>query len=156
MACVVTDPIEFSPERNLPPAISSAPSALNPIERIVRLDLDENGADGGQLELTFQVVINDPNLQQSLEAKVFIDRDTRALNEYEIAPSGSLTRPFAFTVPAASLGPAGTCHKVELVVSAAFTFGTRRPVEDGDVGNAVWWIRSFDDVNPDVDLATCP
>ncbi len=164
MACVVTDPIAFPDEANVPPSIVSRALAANPLDKIVRFDVDQSGSspDGGAPvpnEKTFEVYVRDPNLTQRLQAKIFVDGLGTSLDR-EVPPSAQLARPFEFTV-AGSFLPltaegSGACHKVELLVSGEFRFGSREPLVDDDLAQAVWWVRSIDSGHTTVDMALCP
>lgn len=157
MACLVTESVPFPDEANVPPSIVSSAGAVNPLDEIVRFDLDSTGptdGGGGTQESRFQVQVRDPNVSQSLQAKVFVN--SASLLDREIPPMGSqLARPFEFTVPASSFSPAGNCYKVELLVSGGFRFGSRVPIDPADIAQAVWWVRSIDSGHLTVDMALC-
>ena len=157
MGCLVTENVSFPDETNVPPSVVSATSAVNPLDKIVRYDLDSTGPSdggGGTQEARFEVQVRDPNLSQSLQAKVFVN--DRSLLDREIPPMGTqLARPFEFTVPGSSFSPAGNCYRVELLVSGGFRFGSRVPIDPVDIAQAVWWVRSIDSGHLTVDMALC-
>jgi len=161
MACLVTDPIDFPEERPCPPSIGSSQSAHNRLDQVVRFNVDERGGtdDAGaptMPELTFEVVVFDCNLDQNLVARTFVDGVPNEATGRVVHNTGALRRDFDFTVPGTFFAGAGTCHKVELLVSGAFVVDDpRRPIDPDDLATAVWWVRSTDDLNTPVDMALC-
>lgn len=151
--CIATSPVDFPEFENFPPSLISQPGARYPTREIGQLNLDSPDAS---LELPLQVNVRDPNIDQTLEFRIFVDSPTPPGNDFPIDagfvdPTGEVSRPRTFTVSYDELTPAGVCHKIELVVSGAFVPGfiePRRPVEDGDVDDLTWWIRVTDADNP--------
>lgn len=162
MGCLVTESVAFPDEANVPPSIVSRVGAANPLDSIVRFNVDQATVlpDGGPLvpnELKFEVDVRDPNLTQRLLAKIFVD-NVFALDG-SMEKSGTMKRAFEFSVAGSLLMPEGSCHKIELLVSSAFDFGaaTRTTVDRDDIATAVWWVRSTrSDVSVVVDMALCP
>jgi len=162
--CLVTDKVELPEERNFPPSVITLAAEDAPtIDRIVTFDLAD-----GEPQLELPVVVRDPNVDQSLEYQLWLDFEGNNLSalvsdrDARIAATGTLERSTTLRVPATRLTPAPSCHKVELLVTAAFDGGVRfrDPVEPGDISQTVWWIRVIDSVtNPGgnaIDLSTCP
>jgi hypothetical protein len=148
VGCVTTDPITFSPEENFPPSIISQPTAEYPLRDIGDLNLDDPVEEP---ELPLEVIVRDPNIDQTLEYRIFVDSPTPPgndppIDQGEIDPTGEVERFRTFTIPYDLLTPAGVCHKVELVVSGNFASPVepRRPLEEGDVDGVTWWIRVTD------------
>jgi len=166
--CLITEPLDAPRERNLPPSIRSAASAATlPIptnlESIVSIDLERDTPEDGPAELLFPVEVRDPNLDQALFYRLFVDFDPEIGRSSPIAgdridSTSSLVRELDLTVSFRDIGAAGVCHKLELRVSSAFVDALPQydPVDPEDLAVAVWWIRVTDLVNPTVDLSTCP
>jgi len=166
--CLVTEPIDVPREENLPPSIVSAPSAVTlPIPTdlgsIVSIDLDRDTPVDGPGEALFPVEVRDPNLDQALFYRLFVDFDPElnrspAIDNNRIEPGSGLTRELDLTVPFTALGAPGRCHKLELRVSSAFvdSFPQYDAVDPQDLAVAIWWVRLTDEVRPTVDLSTCP
>ncbi len=163
MSCLVTEPIQIPEEVNLPPSIMSAPEARamgTALDQIVVFDEGD-----GAMEQEFQVVVRDPNADQSLEYQIWVDFNgslDSLVGSGTIEPTGTMDRSFAFTVRSDKLGPAAACRKVELLVSTEFDFNIdtmlRQPVEALDIAQAVWWVRVIDTGEVDrqaIDLDSC-
>lgn len=152
--CIATSPVEFNPDENFPPSIISEPGAEFPLNEIGRINLDDPLPPGEPAEMPLQVIIRDPNFDQTLQYRLFLDAPEppaveRPIQEGEIAPSGFLERPRTFTISYDELA-AGICHKIELVVVGRFISNVeqRRPEEEGDVDQATWWVEVIDSDNP--------
>jgi hypothetical protein len=150
--CIATTPVEFTEEENYPPSAISQPGAQYPLREIGQLDLD---VPVEQRELPLEVIIRDPNIDQTLEYRVFVDSPTPPGNDSPIDqdfidPSGEVERPWTFNIPYDVLTPAGECHKIELLLSGGFAspIEPRRPLEEGDVDDRTWWIEVTDSDNP--------
>ena len=135
------------PDKNYPPSIVSQPSAQYPLNRIGRLNLDDPVETP---ELFLEVIVRDPNLDQTLEYRIFLDSPPPPapeipIDEGVIEPTGFLDRPRTFPISYDSLAP-GVCHKIELVVVGQFAsfVEPRRPVEEGDFNQVAWWIEVTD------------
>jgi len=153
--CIATDRIEFDPPENFPPSIISQLEAEFPLNEIGEIDLDDPLPPGQAAEMPLQVIIRDPNFDQTLEYRIFLDAPPPPAAEFPIQqgpvdPTGFLERPSAFFIPYEALAP-GICHKIELIVAGAFASGSvepRRPVEPGDFDLATWWVEVTDDDTP--------
>jgi len=153
--CIATNTIEFDPAENFPPSIISQPLAEFPLNEIGQIDLDDPIESA---EMPLDVIIRDPNFDQTLEYRLFLDAPDppaveRPIQEGEIEPSGFLERPRTFTVSYDELAP-GECHKIELVVVGQFASNVeqRRPVEPGDVDQATWWVEVTDSDHPVIEV----
>ncbi|MDH5492232.1 MAG: hypothetical protein OEY14_09785 [Myxococcales bacterium] len=165
MSCLVIDTIEPPLEENFPPSIANDPSAWDaipptPLDSIIKVDLSELERQAIS-ELKLYVQVRDPNLHQDLNFQLFLDYPEALewiADGPPIAATGELTRHVELTVDLTRLSPPGRCHKLELLVSAAFDSRSRirEPLEPGDLAQAVWWVEVTDDTNPTVDISTCP
>ncbi|MGB5810320.1 MAG: hypothetical protein WBG86_07315 [Polyangiales bacterium] len=151
--CVTTDRIEFQLEESFPPSIVSAADADYPLNQIGALNLDDPVEAP---EALLQTVVRDPNFDETLEYRIFLDSFEpppaveRPIQEGTIGPSGFLDRFPVFAIPFTRL-EAGQCHKIELVVVGTFASGSvepRRPVIPGDFDQVTWWIRVTDADEP--------
>lgn len=156
--CIATNTIEFEPVENFPPSIISQPLADFPLNEIGELNLDDPLAPGEPAEIPLEVIVRDPNLDQTLEYRLFLDAPEppgveRPIQEAEVEPSGFVERPRTFTVSYDELAP-GECHKIELVVVGQFASNVeqRRPVEPGDVDQATWWVEVIDTDHPTIEV----
>lgn len=148
--CIATDRIEFEPVENFPPSIISQPQAEFPLNEIGEINLDDPPPVGGP-EMLLQTIIRNPNFDQTLEYRIFLDSPPPPgaelpIQEGVLEPSGFLERDGLFAIPYA-LFEAGFCHKIELVVVGQFASSVvepRRPVEPGDIDQATWWVRVTD------------
>jgi hypothetical protein len=150
--CIATSTIEFSEDENLPPSVVSQEDALYPLREIGQLDLD---VPVEAPELPLEVIVRDPNIDQTLVYRIFLDSTNPPSNtefpidQDVIPPSGELERPRTFTV-SYDLLTAGVCHKIELTVTGGFAgfIEPRRPEQEGDIDNRTWWIEVTDADNP--------
>ncbi len=156
--CIATDRIEFEPVENFPPSIISQPEAEFPLNEIGRINLDDPLPPGQAAEMRLQTIIRDPNFDQTLQYRIFLDSPPPPSSEIPILfgnidPSGFLERDSEFAIPYEVLAP-GICHKIELVVVGQFAsfVEPRRPVEPGDIDQATWWVEVTDDDNPVITL----
>jgi hypothetical protein len=155
--CIATSPVEFPEDENFPPSVISEEGAQYPLREIGELNLD---VPVEVRELPLEVIVRDPNVDQTLSYRVFVDAETvnsSPIIEDTIEPfQGEVERPNTFNIPYDFLLPAGVCHKVEVVVTGAFAPGAvepRRPVEAGDIDNRTWWIEVIDFDNPTIEEA---
>jgi hypothetical protein len=151
--CIATDRIEFEPVENFPPSIISQPEAEFPLNEIGAINIDDPPPGEGP-EMLLQTFIRDPNFDQTLQFRIFLDSPPPPASEFpilegDIPPSGFLERDGLFAIPYELLAP-GFCHKIELVVVGDFAsfVEPRRPVEPGDFDQATWWVEITDDNNP--------
>jgi len=149
--CIATNTIEFDPAENFPPSIVSQPLADFPLNEIGQINLDVTVESP---EMLLQVIIRDPNFDQTLDYRIFLDSPPPPaaelqIQEGEIDPSGFLERDSEFPIPYDLLDP-GICHKIELVVVGKFASNVekRRPEEEGDIDQATWWVEVTDSFNP--------
>jgi hypothetical protein len=147
--CIATSTIEFDPEQNFPPSVVSEATAEFPLNQIGEINLDDPVETP---EMPLQVVVRDPNFDQTLEYRMFLDSPPAPdvpFNAGEVPPSGFVERPTVFFVPY-DLLTAGECHRIELVVVGAFDsfVEPRRPAEEGDFDNVTWWVEVIDSDNP--------
>jgi len=151
--CIATSTIEFDPAENFPPSIISQPLAEFPLNEIGEINLDDPVESP---EMPLQVIIRDPNFDQTLDYRIFLDAPPPPaaelqIQEGEIDPTGFLERPSEFFISYDELAP-GECHKIELVVVGKFASNVekRRPEEEGDVDLATWWVEVIDTDNPTI------
>lgn len=156
--CIATSTIEFEPVENFPPSIVSQPLANFPLNEIGRINLDDPLPPGEPAEMPLQVIIRDPNFDQTLEYRIFLDPPPPPAAEFatqqgDIEPTGFLERPRTFAISYDELAP-GECHKIELVVVGQFASNVeqRRPVEPGDIDQATWWVEVIDDDHPVIEV----
>lgn len=142
--CIATSPIDFPEDENFPPSVISQATAAYPLREIGQLNLDD---PVDEPEVPLEVIVRDPNVDQTLEYRVFLDSTNPPasaelpIDQGTLPPTGDVERPRTFTVSHDLLAP-GVCHKIEIVVVGSF-FGfvePRRPAQPGDVDNATWWI----------------
>ena len=157
--CIATSTIEFEPVENFPPSIISQPLADFPLNEIGRINLDPLPPTE-LTEMPLDVIIRDPNFDQTLEYRIFLDSPEPpaaefAIQQGDVEPTGFLERPRTFAISYDELAP-GECHKIELVVVGEFASNVeqRRPVEPGDVDQATWWVEVID-ANNSVILVEC-
>ncbi len=147
--CVATNTIEFSSEENYPPSVVSQQNAEYPLREIGQLNLDESL----ETELPLDVIVRDPNVDETLEYRIFLDSTsppdtdfTARIDDGTIDPQGgSVDRPTTFNIPYSLLAP-GECHKIELLVAGKFSgfVDLRATVDEGDFDNVTWWIEVTD------------
>lgn len=158
MGCLVTDEIEFRPETSYPPSIESRPGAENPLDEVIVVDTSATGLDGGTGgEIMLEVFVRDPNVQETLFAKLYRDNDSVAIRELPIPPdgSGATKRAIDIRVPMTAVATPG-CHRLELRVTSQFEFGSPDPVDPDDLGTAVWWVATHSGEDPSIDPSLCP
>ena len=158
--CIATSTIEFESEENFPPSIISQENADFPLDEIGQIDLDPDVPPPEEpAEMPLEVIIRDPNFEQTLEYRIFLDgpppplEPERPIREGFIEPTGFLERPRTFAISYDELAP-GECHKIELVVVGQFASNVeqRRPVEPGDIDQATWWVEVIDDDHPVIEV----
>jgi len=154
--CIATGTVEFSEDENLPPSVISQEGAQYPLREIGQLDLD---APVEVPEVPLEVVVRDPNVDQTLEYRIFLDSTNPPSNtdvpidQDVIPPTGEIDRLRTFTVPYDLLTP-GVCHKIELTVTGRFAgfIEPRRPEQEGDIDNRTWWIEVTDADNSVIEV----
>ncbi|MCB9707385.1 MAG: hypothetical protein H6714_01170 [Myxococcales bacterium] len=148
--CLVLDRHDRPRETNYPPSIASAANAIHPQGEIVRVEPDSDN-----LEVVFEFVVRDPNIDQPLEYRVFLDRVvalglTGLIEQDVIQPVNSVERAYQFNVGRDRL-LGKPCTKVELLVAGEFEPNENVPVSEGDMDTATWWVTSVSTL----DLADC-
>ena len=156
--CIATSTIEFEPVENFPPSIISQPLADFPLDEIGRINLDDPLFPSEPAEMPLDVIIRDPNFDQTLEYRIFLDSPEPpaaefAIQQGDVEPTGFLERPRTFAISYDELAP-GECHKIELVVVGEFASNVeqRRPVEPGDIDQATWWVEVIDADHPVIEV----
>lgn len=152
--CLILEREKGTEEKNSPPSIISPDNAQHPLGALVRLDLPP--VDPESTEEVFEFVVRDPNVEQVLQYRVFLDRvsgpvENGLIDQDELQPIGQTDRPWEFSVGREQL-LAKPCRKIELIVVGEFDFPELKPVEENDIDVAVWWVVSSSAVNP----AECP
>lgn len=165
MSCLVTEKVRLPEEGQFPPTIVSAPRAdetSTRLDQVITINLSETEVT----ELELPILVRDPNLDEDLEYAIFVDYTDGADPFRHLAGAGRIPATGEFErevetsprVGVQRLGAPGNCHKVEVLVSGEFLESMpRTPAVEGDVHQAVWWIRLVsDDVPAVVDMASCP
>jgi hypothetical protein len=133
--CVVPPPLEEEPpEPNLPPVIvrDEKEDPLQPSE--VRVPLDP------MLDLEIRIPVDEPNVNDSLELRVFLDE--RPLFQLERPPSDNVRRVFRAIVdlPCASILSDSAGLLVGVVSDRAFDGPDREVPEDAGTSSVEWVI----------------
>ncbi len=154
--CIATDRIQFEPSENFPPSIVSQPGADFPLNEIGQVNLDDPLPPEQAAEIRLQTIIRDPNFDQTLQYRIFLDSPPPPsaelpIQQGDVEASGFLERPSEFFISYEALAP-GICHKIELVVVDQFAsfVEPRRPVDPGDIDEVTWWIEVTDGNNPEI------
>ncbi len=154
--CLVTEDLDYVPEPNWPPSVESQPGAQHPIREVIVLDLGAQ-LDGGSSEIPLEVLVRDPNVEDELQGKLFVDEQQNAAVRVPIPPSGSAERLLTVAVPVQGPLLSVGCHRLELRVTRRFRFvPPQEPEEPGDLGTAVWWVYTRDETQRSFDPASCP
>jgi hypothetical protein len=150
--CIATNTIEFESE-NFPPSVVSQENAEFPLDKIGEIEKKDDPLPPNEpAEMPLEVIIRDPNFEQTLEYRIFLDgpppppQPERPIQEGFIDPIGILERPWTFAIPHEVLTP-GECHKIDLIVTGEFLSDTveqRPPAEPGDFDLATWWVKVTD------------
>jgi hypothetical protein len=120
-ACVVTDPVEFKDEVDVPPIIVDDPALPN--GSIIKFEKVEGGAQEAK-EIEIDLQIRDDNVQQALAVRTRITKadNTTILSicpDTPLARQGTPISDYSLKIPQAYLNP-GECARVEVVVSGHF------------------------------------
>jgi len=178
--CLVTETKRFPQEQNLPSSVVTDESAEFQADEIIRLEGLPAPLDGGvPTELTLNVVVRDPNLDQPLQARLFADNAPPGLpssqevgcppgvdnvllcRDVEPTPDRQLERPLTLgPIQLALLGlglDEGRCLRLDLRVSEQFNTDRGSDDPDGDffVSQLVWWVLVTNG-DPNVPLGSCP
>jgi hypothetical protein len=165
-ACL-TQNVQYEPPRNYPPSIETPDTARHPLNSVIQVPITVAGDGGTQtatvIELNLEV--RDPNVDQRLEYRLFVDFDPMMprIDVIQPIPAASplaedrLTRRVEIPVPITQLDSRRRCHRIEVLVSSAFEGGeVRTPIEPGDVATATWWVARQDADTPTVvDMREC-
>jgi hypothetical protein len=141
--CIATNTIEFEAEF--------------PLDEIGQINLDDLPPPEESTEMPLEVIIRDPNFEQTLEYRIFLDPPPPSEPEFPIQqgfiePTGFLERPRTFAISYDELDP-GECHKIDLIVVGRFLSDTveqRPPAEEGDVDLATWWVEVINSQFPSI------
>lgn len=164
----LTQNIQFEPPRDYPPSIETPDTAQFPLNSVIRnpeeLREDSDGGTGPMMNLPLVFLVRDPNVDQRLDSRVYVDFDPSAPRITEQAPiapvlptvEDRLTRRVTVNLPTALFAAEG-CHRIEVFVSSAFATGVgRAPVTPGDIGTAVWWVATDANNDGQVEMTGCP
>lgn len=169
--CLVTDERTFPEEVSCPPSLVTPSGANHPLNQIVDIVLDEMpvGDDAGvptSATTTFDLQVRDCNENQELRWQAFLDFNPNFSSQRSLPfadgrliANGSETRTLQVTLDHAQVAEnAPACHKVEVLVSGRFDFGTRtrEPLEPGDLGVAVFWLGVKNTASDVVNMEACP
>ncbi len=168
----LTQNVQYEVPRNYPPSIETPDTAQFPLNSIIQIPGELTVAGDGGTDVSnvirLQLEVRDPNLEQRLEYRVFVDFDPMMprIDAFQPIPPASLTatdrltRRVEILVPVTQLGRSNErrCHRIEVLVSSAFqSVGLRSPIEPGDLASATWWVaRQDEDVSTVVDMRNCP
>lgn len=162
MGCILTRNPNFDPPANTPPVVVEDPDY--PMNRFIDVCLDCAGeADGGlSTQVHFLANVRDPDVDQHLEGRVFLDYNQNATtnlpvtNEVVPTPTTDPTlRRVEFDIDKAQLRPGG-CRVVELHVSQSFIHVTNPvPADQEDFGRGVWFLRVLETPDDDRALRGC-
>ncbi len=151
--CVVTDPVDFKDEVDVPPSILDDPTFHN--GSIIKFEKVEGNAPGAK-EIEIDLRIRDENVSQPLAVRTRITTSKgvtfiATCPDILLARQGVPTSDYKLTIPQAYLN-AGECHKVEVAVSGHFDpcsrdaaetnkhFGTPAFDHADDIARATYWI----------------
>ena len=160
-ACLITERKNYEAAPSFAPSIVTPATASLPLDRVIVLS-DVGGADGGIGELRFNVIVREPNINDGVRARVFVNRPAAVTgdgailylkSELPVPPNPSSDRPgerpFEFVVDTTSLNEL-RCNKIELIVASDFVSGIT-PVDPDESARVVWWAGPLG-----ADLAECP
>ena len=145
-ACLITESKNYQEAPSFPPSIVTPRAGVfQPLDQIITLTPGGVGDDGGLGELRFNVIVREPNVNQTVEARVFVRRSdtgsvTIPINErIPTNPTSSTPseRPFEFVLPAGTLSETN-CNRIELVVASDF-IGSFTPADLNESARVVWW-----------------
>ncbi|HEX7477066.1 MAG TPA: hypothetical protein VF331_04625 [Polyangiales bacterium] len=131
--CLVTDPVTFKDEVNVPPVIIG--DRKIPVGSIIKVDVTAAGPN----ELRIPVTIRDENVGQELFERTLVTKSNGYVfytcPEPSIPPSGSVNRSdFQIVINKTDLNP-GECHRVDFVVSSRFTHCENAVSDGGPLDN---------------------
>lgn len=153
--CLVTEPIEVAEPVDARPTIVRCASG-EPVDAVLS-PLDRDGPDPRKV-LCFEV-IDEPAGARN-EWQRFLDRDDRpgADPGNGFVEFGPVTSPVEIVIEDEELGPAGSCHRIEVLVAEDFAAPGVPAMRDGRPApsdRAFWWIGVVDDTVMSVPLENC-
>jgi hypothetical protein len=152
----ITQQVRYEPPADFPPSIESQPTAAHRLNEVVRYEDIVSEMDAGMVTaLPLEIEIRDPNVDQELRRRLYVDFvPGDFFLESIVPPNGELARNVTVEVPLGQLQDPG-CHRVEIFVSEQFA-STREPVEEGNLATATWWVATPAMPGSTVDMLTCP
>lgn len=148
-ACLITERKDYQAAPSLAPSIVTTGAASRPLDRVIVLE-DVGGEDGGIGTLVFEVIVREPNVNDDMRARVFVNRpaaitDDRAFlfmkKDEALPPNVSAERPserpYTFIIEPSELN-ALECNRIELFVASDFR-GAFTPVDLSESARVVWW-----------------
>jgi hypothetical protein len=133
LSCLVTDHPEYG-EPNVPPHLVRGPP----------LDFDRARPGPECVEtnswMPFHVAVSDANIDDSLEARIYINGDWLSNRNVQISRTGVAERaPLVMCIDQDKFN--GLCNLVEIRVSRRFALNNvYEPLEPGDLSIVSWWI----------------
>jgi hypothetical protein len=162
---VYRDPDSFAPSTSFPPSLV-ARNNDTPLGAILQLSAPAGDDAGvGTPEVSVDVTVLDPDVDQRLEWRVYVNYELGTINELprrdETLPptqGRDLARPLGFTLRGFELDPAPSCNRVELFVAPRFGALNLQPRDDASAGDdfavATWWVARPTEGLP-LDVALC-
>ncbi len=169
MGCILVRDPDYDSPRNTPPVVLEDPGYPMNRFRDVCLEECESSPDGGvESQVTFVAFVRDPDIDQELDTRVFLDHNPDStinlpiINEIRIPPNGTAVRRIEFQVDKASLR-GGACRVIELHVSRAFINVTNPvpapdpddPSAPVDLGRGTWFLRVLRNPDDSPSLVGC-
>lgn len=162
-SCITSD-LNLAALPNVPPSIESAPGAPeHPLNRVIQYEPSiTDGGVGPFLPLNLEVVVRDPDVEQSLEFQIHVDGRTGGgddggrVTDEDSSDDPSLRTMTYRTNDFTDVLSRPGCHKIEMLVSERFLPGRPEPEVEGDLGTAVWWIATRATDGETVEMWDCP
>ena len=168
----ITQDLHFVPPTNYPPSVEVPADGARPFSEVIRLQADQLGGGGDAGPVTsvrLDVLVRDPDVDQELQYKVYVDYQLGVVEDPSIADflparpatgSNRRERRLSIDVPIRALREPG-CHRIELLVSERFQSRTadatgREPLVEGDLGTGTWWVATQATAGDEVDMTGCP
>jgi len=145
-ACLITESKNYQEAPSFPPSIVTPRAGVfQPLNQIIELVPAGGGEDGGVGELRFNVIVREPNVNDTVEVRVVVSRhdrmDSNIARATRISPNPTSTtpgeRPFEFDLPTGTLSETG-CNRIELIVASEFTREST-PADLAESARVVWW-----------------
>lgn len=159
MGCLVTDEIDYRQEEPYPPSIETPPGVDHPLSEVIILDGTSDGNPNIFLEQTeLEVDVRDPNINQVLFYKIFVDFERAAIGPAVEWPEQKELKERREILVDNEHFQAPGCHRLELFVTGGFSgLSPRGTEEDEDFATAVWWLYTVTPESPETfDPAECP